>query len=57
VGPRREMVCSLRSVGASMAFPSVLESSSYLSGVLFGSQAFLTLRWTMLRMILGEVAS
>jgi hypothetical protein len=40
-----------------MAFPSVLESCSYLPGVLFSSRAFLVLRWTMPRMILGEVAS
>jgi hypothetical protein len=39
-----------------MAFPSVPESSSYLPGVLFGSRAFLALRWTMPGMILGEVA-
>jgi hypothetical protein len=38
-------------------FPSVSESSSYLPGVLFSSQAFLVLWWTMLRTILGEVAS
>jgi hypothetical protein len=40
-----------------MAFPSVPKSSSYLLDVVFGSQAFLTLRWMMLEMILGEVAS
>jgi hypothetical protein len=40
-----------------MAFPSVLDSSSYLLGVLFGSRLFLTLRWMMPEMILGEVAS
>jgi hypothetical protein len=47
VGPRLEMVSSYRSVGASMVFPSVPESSSYLPGILFGSLAFLALRWTM----------
>jgi hypothetical protein len=31
---RLEMVGSYRSVGASMAFPSVPESSSYLPGIL-----------------------
>jgi hypothetical protein len=40
-----------------MAFPSVLESSSYLSGVRFGFGTSLALRWMMLSMILGEVAS
>jgi hypothetical protein len=40
-----------------MAFPSVPESSSYLLGVLFGSRAFLALRWMMLETILREVAS
>jgi hypothetical protein len=40
-----------------MAFLSVTKSSSYLPGVLFGSQTFLALRWTMSEMILGEVAS
>jgi hypothetical protein len=35
----------------------VPESSSYLPGVLFGFQTYLALRWMMLRMILGEVAS
>jgi hypothetical protein len=39
-----------------MVFPSVLESS-YLLGFLFGSRAFLVLRWTMPGTILGEVAS
>jgi hypothetical protein len=51
------MVGSQRLVGASMVFPSVPESSSYLPGVLFGSWAFLALRWLMPRMILREVAS
>jgi hypothetical protein len=51
------MVGSYRSVGASMVFPSVPESSSYLLGLLFGFQAFLVLRWTMPRTILREVAS
>jgi hypothetical protein len=40
-----------------MVFSSVLESSSYFSGVLFSSRAFLALRWMMHGMILGEVAS
>jgi hypothetical protein len=40
-----------------MAFLSIRESSSYLPSVLFGSRAFLALRWMMARMILGEVAS
>jgi hypothetical protein len=40
-----------------MMFPSVPESSSYLLGVLFISQAFLALRWTMPRMTLEAVAS
>jgi hypothetical protein len=40
-----------------MAFPSVPESSSCLLDVLFGSWAFLALRWMMSGMILGEVAS
>jgi hypothetical protein len=35
---------------------SVLEPSSCLPGVLFGSQAFLAMRWMMSGMILGEVA-
>jgi hypothetical protein len=39
-----------------MAFLSVPESSSYLSGIPFSSQAFLALRWMMSGMILGEVA-
>jgi hypothetical protein len=57
VGPRLEMVNSQRLVGASMAFPSVLESSSYLFDVLFGSRAFLAQRWLMPGTILEEVAS
>jgi hypothetical protein len=44
-------------VGAFMASPLVLESSSYLQGVLFSSRAFLALRWMMAGTILGEVAS
>jgi hypothetical protein len=40
-----------------MVFSMVSESSSYLSGVLFGSREFLALRWTMPGTILGEVAS
>jgi hypothetical protein len=40
-----------------MAFPSIPEFSSRLSGVLFGSRAFLALRWMVPEMILGEVAS
>jgi hypothetical protein len=35
----------------------LLWPSSCLPGVLFGSQAFLALRWTALGMILGEVTS
>jgi hypothetical protein len=38
-------------------FRSVLESSSGLLGVLFGSQAFLAMRWMMPRSILIEIAS
>jgi hypothetical protein len=38
-------------------FGSVLESSSSLLGVLFGSLAFLTMRWMILESILIEVAS
>jgi hypothetical protein len=56
-GPRLEMVGSRRSVGAFMAFPSVPGSSSYLPGALFGSRAFLVLRWSTPRMILRDVAS
>jgi hypothetical protein len=35
----------------------VRESSSDLLGALFGSRAFLTMRWTVLGSVLGEVAS
>jgi hypothetical protein len=56
-GPILEMVSSYRSVGASMTFPSVPECSSYLPGVLFGSQTFLALRWMIPEMILGGIAS
>jgi hypothetical protein len=38
-------------------FGSVLESSPILLGVLFGSRAFLAMRWMMLETILGEDAS
>jgi hypothetical protein len=38
-------------------FGSVPESSPILLGVLFGSRAFLAMRWTMLETILGEDAS
>jgi hypothetical protein len=38
-------------------FGSVLESSSSLLGVLFGSLAFLAMRWMILESILIEVAS
>jgi hypothetical protein len=40
-----------------MVSPSVPESSSYHPGVIFGSRAFLVLRWMMPGIILGEVAS
>jgi hypothetical protein len=40
-----------------MAFSLVLESSSCLLGVPFGSRAFLAMRQMMPCMILGEVAS
>jgi hypothetical protein len=40
-----------------MVFSLVPESSSGSLGVLFGSHAFLAMRWTTPRMILGEVAS
>jgi hypothetical protein len=38
-------------------FESVLESSSSLSGVLFNSQAFPVMRWTMPGKVLIEVDS
>jgi hypothetical protein len=40
-----------------MVFGSVLESSSCLPGILFGSRASLAMRWMVPRTILGDVAS
>jgi hypothetical protein len=57
MGRRLEIVGLKRSVGASMAFPSVSKSSSYLSVVIFGSRAFLALRWMMPGTFLEELAS
>jgi hypothetical protein len=42
---------------ASTVSKPVLESSSGLLGVLFGSRAFLEVRWTMAGSVLVEVAS
>jgi hypothetical protein len=40
-----------------LSHSSALESSPCILGVLFGSRAFLAMRWSMPGTILGEVAS